>query len=217
MLKISFNHKAVLKRAAIVVAASVFIEAAVLPNAGAGFFEDLMDKGPEKKEMVYYIQSVLRHEGAGLAGLGKNHEARLAEFILVQSEARGLDPIFVLALIRTESGFYNPSRSEKGAMGLMQILPSTAKSVAEELQINWQGEGMLLNPYINIRLGIHYLAGLMKTYGDDERIGLAAYNRGPASVSSRLKQGLAVSGAFAERVFDNYRELKERSGFYLNG
>ncbi len=214
MQKIFLRHKGIVKRAAIAVVVALFLEAAILPNSGAGFLGDFMENGPDRKAIAYYIQSVLRHEGAGIE---KKHEAGLAEFILRQSEAKGLDPLFVLALIRTESGFYNPSRSEKGAIGLMQILPSTARHIAGELDIDWQGEDMLLNPYVNIKLGVHYFAGLMKTYGNDKRIGLAAYNAGPSSVSSRLRQGRHVSGAFAERVFDNYRELKERSEFYLNG
>ncbi len=102
------------------------------------------------------------------------------------------------------------ARSEKGALGLMQIRLSTGKGVAEELSIGWDGERTLLDPYSNVKLGLHYLSGLFERYDKDGLRALAAYNLGPTELDERLSGGSAMPRAFADRVFANYSEFKER-------
>ena len=94
-------------------------------------------------------------------------------------------PETILAVIRIESNFDVNATSDAGAVGLMQLLPSTAEEVARELRLPWTGEeSQLRDPSVNIRLGTHYLTKLLNRF-DDLSQALAAYNEGPERVADR--------------------------------
>lgn len=162
------------------------------------------DGAAKDRAEVAYIKGELRSHRTGLSAA---EEGRLAHHIHKESRAYSLDPIFVLALIKTESRYNNWSRSGKGAMGLMQILPDTGREMAEDLSLPWKGKETLLNPYVNVKLGIHYYSALRERFYNDTRITLSAYNAGP----SRIRADRNASRTFALRVLDNYRELKEKA------
>jgi hypothetical protein len=93
------------------------------------------------------------------------------EIISAMSEAHGVDPMLVRALIQVESGYRPRARSPRGAMGLMQLMPSTAR------------EYKVRNPYepkANIEAGIKHLKGLIDKLGVE--LALAAYNAGEGAV-----------------------------------
>jgi soluble lytic murein transglycosylase-like protein len=104
-------------------------------------------------------------------------------------------PETILAVIRIESGFDVDATSSAGAVGLMQLLPSTAEEVARELRLEWAGGDQLLDPAVNIRLGTHYLTKLLTRF-DDLSQALAAYNEGPERVAERAP----VTTDYARRV-----------------
>ena len=104
-------------------------------------------------------------------------------------------PETILAVIRIESGFDADATSDAGAVGLMQILPSTAEEVARELRLPWSGGEQLRDPATNIRLGTHYLTKLLARF-DDLALALAAYNEGPERVAERR----AGTSEYARRV-----------------
>jgi soluble lytic murein transglycosylase-like protein len=104
-------------------------------------------------------------------------------------------PETILAVIRIESGFDASATSDAGAVGLMQILPSTAEEVARELRLPWSGGDQLRDPATNIRLGTHYLTKLLARF-DDLALALAAYNEGPERVAERP----AGTSEYARRV-----------------
>ncbi len=168
------------------------------------------DGAAKDRAEVAYIKGELRSHRTGLSAA---EEGRLAHHIHRESRAYSLDPIFVLALIKTESRYNNWSRSGKGAMGLMQILPDTGREVAEDLMVEWKGSDTLLNPYTNVKLGIHYYSALRERFNNDTRVTLSAYNAGP----SRVRADRNASRTFAQRVLDNYKELKERAGIKSYG
>ncbi len=96
-----------------------------------------------------------------------------AEIIASMSEAHGVNPLLVRALIEVESRFRPTARSRKGAMGLMQLMPSTAK------------EYNVRNPFepkANIEAGIKHLKTLLDRFGSSVELALAAYNAGPDAV-----------------------------------
>lgn len=97
-----------------------------------------------------------------------------AEIIASAAEAHGVDPMLVSALIQVESNYRPTARSRKGAMGLMQLMPSTAR------------EYKVRNPFepkANIEAGIKHLKTLIDRFGATRlELALAAYNAGPGAV-----------------------------------
>ncbi len=92
-----------------------------------------------------------------------------------------VDPYLVAALVREESSFYPLARSRVGARGLMQLMPDTARGVAQSRQIPFRDVAMLDEPGVNLDIGATFFAGLLKEFGD-ARLAAAAYNAGPARV-----------------------------------
>jgi len=101
----------------------------------------------------------------------------------------GVDPLFVLAVIREESKFLPRSESHKGAKGLMQLMPSTAQSIAESIGDKAYSEEYLLDPEKNIQYGTWYLASLQKLFSNNRPLVIAAYNGGRGRVQEWIKSG----------------------------
>jgi soluble lytic murein transglycosylase len=99
----------------------------------------------------------------------------------------GFDPLFITALINEESGFLMRARSGRGAVGLMQLMPATARELADELEIRNFSDRDLENPEINIRLGTYYLYKLRREFSGSEVLTLAAYNAGMNKVQYWLR------------------------------
>lgn len=91
-------------------------------------------------------------------------------------------PSLVASLIRQESRFRTNARSPIGAMGLMQLLPSTARWVSEDLQGSPFAPESLQTPKVNLSLGAAYLAHLRERFGEEPVLYLSAYNAGPQCV-----------------------------------
>lgn len=132
-------------------------------------------------------------------GLARFEVEAVARTIEEESQRHGLSRDLILAVMRTESGFYNWARSHAGALGLMQIMPSTGEMLARVLQIPWAGTQTLFDPVVNVRLGVAYLADLHGRYGSWPQA-LAAYNWGPAAIDRRIRRGSALPVQYATRV-----------------
>jgi len=159
-------------------------------------------EAPQKEKKILQILSGFR------TGLDKNQEKKLASFIHQESRRYGFDPELIVAVISTESSFYNWAISPKGAIGLMQLIPSTGRQVAEMNDIVWQGEDPLFDPFLNIRLGIHYLWMLYLKFGDIH-LALTAYNHGPGKVVRWLKAGETIPTHYAGKVLSYYAQFLE--------
>jgi soluble lytic murein transglycosylase-like protein len=109
---------------------------------------------------------------------------------LVESAAarHGVPAALVLGVIEVESSFNPRTRSAAGATGLMQLMPRTAASLARHLG----REVALEDPEFNIEAGTYYLAYLLRLFGGDLELALAAYNTGPMRVRRWQRGGAAL-------------------------
>lgn len=146
------------------------------------------------------ILATLTDRHTGLASRELEH---LADTIMDESARHGLDPSLVLAVIQVESGGYHLAVSPVGALGLMQLLPSTAAELAEKHGHTWRGPNSLFDPILNVKLGTAYLRQLESKYGS-MTTALAAYNWGPGRIDRRLRSGGAVPRIYPEQVMRFY-------------
>jgi soluble lytic murein transglycosylase-like protein len=173
----------------------IFIISFYFPN----FISGLDRKGQTVKEIL----EILDKQPTGLANVTKEE---LAEVIYEESTRYNQDPKFVLAVIAIESEFYNWSVSEKGAKGLMQIMPYVARSLAQELDIEWSGDRTLFNPYLNIRMGIYYLSQLTLDF-KDVGVALTAYNYGPTYVRSLIDRKERIPDDYYRKFLTAYQKI----------
>jgi soluble lytic murein transglycosylase len=141
-------------------------------------------------------------------GLPPGEGQKLAQVIYAESIEHEYDPELILAVITTESSFNNWSRSTMGAIGLMQIMPTTGSFLAKVQNINWMGNITLFDPYLNIKLGIKYLA-MMHDEFDDLQIALTAYNYGPTRVREMLRRCDRLPRAYSQKVLSTYKRYLE--------
>ncbi len=106
---------------------------------------------------------------------------KYSEYIIKYSNEYSLDKELVASLINEESSFVSSAVSKKGAIGLMQILPSTGEYIASQLNENFYNE-KLFDPETNIRYGCYYLNYLRDKFVD-EKVYLSAYNAGETTVN----------------------------------
>ena len=149
-------------------------------------------------------------EAGVLAELRKRHTAladhelvRLARTIMEESERHDFDPALVMAVIHVESGGFHLAVSHVGAMGLMQLLPSTGEELAGKLGLPWSGPDTLFDPFVNVKLGVAYLRELTDRYESTETA-LAAYNWGPGRIDRRIRRGAGVPSRYIEQVMKAY-------------
>jgi soluble lytic murein transglycosylase-like protein len=137
--------------------------------------------------------------------LGPAEIARLAAAVVSEARARDFDPSLVLAVIEVESGFDNFAVSPVGAVGLMQILPSTGEALARRLGIPWRGNRTLFDPAANVKLGVAYLHELRERFGHLPTA-LAAYNWGPGRIGRWVRSGSTLPAHYARRVLSAREE-----------
>jgi peptidoglycan lytic transglycosylase len=118
-----------------------------------------------------------------------------------------LDPALLAAVIYQESKFRAHARSSSGAVGLMQLLPSTAEGIAVHTGGTKFRVSDLDDPEINVRYGSWYLRHLLDKYGD-ERTALAAYNAGQENVDRWRAEGKGIEFAETRHYVKRVEHLK---------
>jgi soluble lytic murein transglycosylase-like protein len=119
----------------------------------------------------------------------------LAESIQEAAVENEIDLEIAFGLVRAESSFQNTATSPVGAVGLTQLMPSTARWVEPGIP-----RSALRDPDTNLRIGFKYLRYLLKKYDGNENLALVAYNRGPGTVDRALKKGSNPDNGYAAFV-----------------
>ena len=99
----------------------------------------------------------------------------------------GADPALAMALMWQESSFEADATSPAGALGLMQLMPSTARIMAKEVGTKFRAGALIDDPSYNVRLGVAYLEQMLDRFGGSYVLALAAYNAGPGRTDGWIK------------------------------
>jgi soluble lytic murein transglycosylase-like protein len=110
--------------------------------------------------------------------------AGLASTIVDVANAEGIDPELAFRLVKLESDFNTHATSPVGAIGLTQVMLSTARFYHKGISTQ-----KLYEPTVNLRIGLRYLRGLIDEYHGDTKLALLVYNRGPAAVAKSRANG----------------------------
>lgn len=176
-----------------------------------------------KYNLQYHIYSKVH------SSLPQKYKAKADEItaaIIEESEKQGLDPVFTLAVIQTESAFNPNAKGKLGDSGLMQILPETAKWIAETYDIPWEGKKALFDPVYNIKIGTTYFAHLRSEFDSVPRDYVRAYNSGPTAIRKEQARKVAalkknqgkqmnahiLNKIYARKVMKNYALLYKSFG-----
>lgn len=171
------------------------IHSLITKESTPGIVEDSVIN-PELEIFQYIVRhSILSH----------NLAFKLANTINEESKKYEVDPFLVLAVIKVESEFRVKAVSEKGAVGLMQVMPRTGKYIAKIYGIPYKGHNSLFDPKTNITLGIAYLSHLESRYGNVE-YALWAYNHGPKRYKD-VKRKFRRSKPYYVKKVMNFRKF----------
>ncbi len=113
------------------------------------------------------------------------------------STSASIPATWALGVARSESLFMRDVRSSAGAIGVMQLMPSTGRKVARRISLPYSGLDTLTDPHQNIRLGTSYLGDMAERYAGNRVLATAAYNAGP----HRVDRWLPESGVIDARVW----------------
>jgi soluble lytic murein transglycosylase len=133
---------------------------------------------------------------------------RYSTIVRAHAHNYDLNPALLAAVIDEESKFRADAKSSAGAVGLMQLLPATAKGIAVHTGGSKFVTSDLYDPEINVRYGAWYLHHLLQKYGD-ERLALAAYNAGQQNVDTWRAEGKGVQFPETRAYVDKVERLKD--------
>lgn len=150
--------------------------------------------------IYYYIPNIL---GDSVYPL------KYADLIKASSKECGVDPALVAAVILQESRFNPESRSSAGAQGLMQFMPGTAKTMANELGVKSYN---IFDPATSIRFGACHIRDLLNKYNGNVEAALAGYNAGTGNADNWVSRGILDNIPFREtnnyvKKVTNYRKV----------
>lgn len=150
--------------------------------------EKLIAAAHVAKGQAWHNQAIVSSIGAGhWDDLKLRFPMGWQDLFIRESKRNNIDSYWSLALARQESALRPTAVSRANAMGLMQLLPSTAKRVARQKGVKYRRRSDLLKPEVNIRLGTSYMASMHRKFGN-MAYASAAYNAGPHRVERWLKE-----------------------------
>ncbi len=150
------------------------------------------------------------------SGISSREATLLAREIDRNARLYDFDPLLILAVVLTESGAqfgavgHGASGNASGALGVMQVQPATARTMAMALGMQPPAGDDLMDPSYNLSVGVAFLLQMIHRYGD-LRLGIMAYNVGPTGLESGLRGESALPEGYYRKVLGNYRRLRQKS------
>ena len=177
----------------------------MIGESGIPFLRLRVKRNPEVQRRNAAVRSIASALGKCRSSLPEKQRWRIARAIEREADRHGYDPLFVQALVEVESTCRPTARSPRGALGLTQVQPATARALAESAGLAWRGAHTLLDPELNLRLGMMYLSQLEERFGD-MHLAVAAYNLGPGAVAGMTRER-ARRSVYVRRVLARYENL----------
>lgn len=150
--------------------------------------------------------------------LRRSYKKDYSEYVEKYSKEYDVDPLLVYSIIKAESNFNERAISTSGAIGLMQLMESTAKEVAVKEKMDYIEGETLLDAQSNIKIGIIYYKNLLTMYKGNTLLALTAYNAGIGNVENWISQGIIrkdgsdienipykETNMYVRRIMKNYR------------
>lgn len=159
--------------------------------------------GSKKQENIRH--RIAAHVRNGNEDLETRHLNEISSVLYATSREYGIDYRLILALMKVESNFQHDAVSPMGARGLLQVKPSFAKFVAQDIGIKWDGDQTVDDPGNNIRIGVRVLSELVHRFYD-VTIALRAYNMGPGRTRAMTPEKLNSPRGFPGLVLREYHK-----------
>lgn len=160
-------------------------------------------------KMTDYIEKYIRQENPKL------NAQQLTQTLLQVSHDYGYDPVFLLAVIKTESQFDPVTIGSAGEIGLMQVKPDTAEWICKKRKIPWLGAEKMKDPNYNIIIGAHYFHYLKNRLASESLRYINAYNMGINNLQ-RLPATDQKKRAYYGKIISNYLTIYSVFGTYRN-
>jgi soluble lytic murein transglycosylase len=168
-----------------------------------------------KKDLNYLVYKKLE---SSLSSEWKSWLPQMTAELIKECQTRDMDPVFILAIIQTESQFNTYAKGTSGEIGLMQILPQTGAWIAKKYNMPWRGLNSLYDPITNIKVGIVYFAHLRAQFESRAHHYVPAYNMGPKNLR-RVARSIAnvgedernlLNGVYGSKVMKNYQMIYQQ-------
>ena len=146
---------------------------------------------------------------------------KYAEYVEKYAQECDLDPLLIYSIIKAESNFNENAKSNSNAIGLMQVMLSTAQEMGAKMKSVEITEEKLYEPERNIEIGVKYFKSLLQKY-DNYNLAIIAYNAGMGNVDNWIEQGIIDEQGndiesipfpetknYVKKILQNYKKLKE--------
>lgn len=177
---------------------SIYLNGEIQKNTASELIGKKTDRPQLSNQQIYQIFK------QNLPQKWKVDAMKVTNVLIRESQKHGMDPIFTLAIIKTESKFNPIAIGTVGEIGLMQIRPETGQWIAKKFGFKWLGKNSLKDPAMNIKFGVAYLSYLKSKYKNQAIKYINAYNLGPTKV---LRMGKKVKNHYyAQIVTTRYQD-----------